>query len=712
MIESVLIANRGEIARRIIRTARRMGVRTIAVYSEADADAPHVREADEAVLIGPAPARESYLVAERILDAAKQTGAAAIHPGYGFLSENAGFARAVIDAGLVWVGPPPAAIDAMGLKDAAKQRMADAGVPVTPGYLGEDQSPGRLQTEADAIGYPVLIKAVAGGGGKGMRKVLAAEDFAAALASCQREAASSFGDDRVLIEKYVTRPRHIEVQVFGDSHGNVVHLFERDCSLQRRHQKVIEEAPAPGMDEATRAAVCDAAVKAARAVNYEGAGTIEFIADASEGLRADRIWFMEMNTRLQVEHPVTEMITGQDLVEWQLWVASGEPLPLRQDQITMSGWAMEARLYAENPATGFLPSTGTLEHFKLPETTLRADADDEDYGIPSRIRSTRLVKVSFEPDGGEAMDEARMMAWAEPGPWWPLKVRVDSAVEEGGEVSPFYDPMIAKLIVHASDRSKAAVRLAQACQSVEVWPVKVNSGFLARCANHPEFLAGDVDTGFIDRHLAALVQVNVPERVEIAAIGLAADETHCGPHNGDNVWVSDADGLYGFRLNGPSRALHATSINGARLVGESTTARRGDSTWLVGGGSTAVPVRVQHGRIDVGDGPPLSFHRDGDRFVVFAGGECFMVDPAAAHDFAAGDDASDGSILSPMPGKVVSVSVKAGESVTKGQTLLVLEAMKMEHALTAPFDGVVAELSATAGGQVSEGVVLVRLDAA
>ena len=322
-----------------------------------------MREADEAVHIGPSPARESYLVGEKIIAAAKATGAEAIHPGYGFLSENAGFAQAVIDAGLIWVGPKPASITAMGLKDAAKKLMAEAGVPVTPGYLGEDQDPKRLKKEADAIGYPVLIKAVAGGGGKGMRRVDAADEFAEMLRSCKREAASSFGDDRVLIEKYIERPRHIEVQVFGDTHGNVVHLFERDCSLQRRHQKVIEEAPAPGMDEATRAAVCEAAVKAAKAVDYVGAGTIEFIADASEGLRADRIWFMEMNTRLQVEHPVTEEITGQDLVEWQLRVASGETLPKRQDELAINGWAMEARLYAEDPANGFLPSTGRLEVF-------------------------------------------------------------------------------------------------------------------------------------------------------------------------------------------------------------------------------------------------------------------------------------------------------------------------------------------------------------
>src|SRR6188472_1656660 len=401
MIQSLLIANRGEIACRIIRTARRLGIRTVAVYSDADANALHVRLADEAVHIGPSPARESYLVGEKIIAAAKATGAEAIHPGYGFLSENADFAQAVIDAGLVWVGPKPDSIRAMGLKDAAKKLMAEAGVPVTPGYLGEDQAPKRLKKEADGIGYPVLIKAVAGGGGKGMRRVDEAGQFDDALESCKREAASSFGDDRVLIEKYILSPRHIEVQVFGDSHGNVVHLFERDCSLQRRHQKVIEEAPAPGMDEATRDAVCQAAVRAAKAVNDEGAGTIEFIADASAGLSADRIWFMEMNTRLQVEHPVTEEITGQDLVEWQLRVASGEPLPKSQDELSISGWAIEARLYAEDPAKGFLPSVGSLDHFDLGE-----------------------------------------------------EGRIETGVEEGDSISPFYDPMIAKLIGRGDDRAE------------------------------------------------------------------------------------------------------------------------------------------------------------------------------------------------------------------------------------------------------------------
>ena len=452
MISSLLIANRGEIACRVIRTARRLGIRTVAVYSDADAKALHVRMADEAVHIGPSPARESYLVGETIIAAAQATGAEAIHPGYGFLSENADFAQAVIDAGLIWVGPKPDSIRAMGLKDAAKKLMADAGVPVTPGYLGEDQDPKRLKKEAGAIGYPVLIKAVAGGGGKGMRRVDDAKGFDDALDSAKREAASAFGDDRVLIEKYILSPRHIEVQVFGDSHGNVVHLFERDCSLQRRHQKVIEEAPAPGMDAETREAVCGAAVRAAQAVNYEGAGTIEFIADASEGLKADRIWFMEMNTRLQVEHPVTEEITGQDLVEWQLRVASGEKLPKTQDELTINGHAIEARLYAEDPAKGFLPSVGKLDHFDL---------------------------------GDEG--------------------RIETGVEEGDAISPFYDPMIAKLIAWGEDRDAVIDGLASMLDKVEVWPVRTNAAFLFNALVEPDFGDARIDTGFIEKHLDELV---------------------------------------------------------------------------------------------------------------------------------------------------------------------------------------------------------------
>src|SRR5438045_5812673 len=448
MMKSLLTANRGEIACRVIRTARKLGIRTVALYSDADAKALHVRMADEAVHIGPSPARESYLVGDKIIAAARATKAQAIHPGYGFLSENADFAQAVIDAGLIWIGPRPDSIRAMGLKDAAKKLMGEAGVPVTPGYLGENQDPKRLKQEADGIGYPVLIKAIAGGGGKGMRKVDAANDFDDALESAKREAASSFGDDRVLIEKYILSPRHIEVQVFGDSHGNVVHLFERDCSLQRRHQKVIEEAPAPGRDAASGAAGCGAAVRAAQAVNYENAGTIEFIADASEGLKPDRIWFMEMNTRLQVEHPVTEEITGQDLVEWQLRVASGEILPKTQGELSINGHAIEARLYAEDPAKGFLPSVGKLEHFDLGE-----------------------------------------------------EGRIETGVEDGDAISPFYDPMIAKLIASADTRDDAIYELATILEGVEVWPVRTNAGFLFNALTHPAFEAVKLDTGFNERKL-------------------------------------------------------------------------------------------------------------------------------------------------------------------------------------------------------------------
>jgi acetyl/propionyl-CoA carboxylase alpha subunit len=633
MITSLLIANRGEIARRIIRTCRRMHIRTVAVYSEADARLPFVREADEAVLVGPAPARESYLVSEKILAAAKATGAEAIHPGYGFLSENASFARAVKAEGLVWVGPPPEAIEAMGLKDAAKTLMAAAGVPVTPGYLGEDQSPKRLAKEAKAIGYPVLIKAVAGGGGKGMRKVEAAADFDELLASCKREAAASFGDDRVLIEKYVTRPRHIEVQVFGDSHGEVVHLFERDCSLQRRHQKVIEEAPAPGMDEATRAAVCGAAVKAAQAVRYEGAGTIEFIADASEGLRGDRIWFMEMNTRLQVEHPVTEMITGLDLVEWQLRVASSEHLPLRQDQISRSGHAMEARLYAENPSTGFLPSIGRLEHLRLPQD-----------------------------------------------------VRVDSAVEEGDAVSPHYDPMIAKIIVWSGTRDEAAQKLAEACGEVEVWPVRTNAGFLRRCALDEPFRRGEVHTGLIAERQAELTSPPAPSQVLLAEAAACVTGLERADPEMATPW-SPASGARGFRLNAAAR--------------EGVDLWRGDQVL------TAVPrVGATYQRTTFLEGSLAN-----GQVIGFEDGEAHSFQFRAPSGAGADDAVSDGTVRSPMPGKIVSVAVKRGDRVKKGQTLLVLTAMKMEHALGAPMDGVVADISVAAGDQTSEGAVLARIGA-
>ncbi len=616
MIQSLLIANRGEIACRIIRTARAMGIRTVAVYSDADAKALHVRQADEAVHIGASPARESYLVGEKIIAAAQATGAEAIHPGYGFLSENAAFAQSVIDAGLIWVGPAPASITAMGLKDAAKKLMAEAGVPVTPGYMGENQDPAFLAAEADKIGYPVLIKAVAGGGGKGMRKVEGAGDFADALTSCQREAASSFGNDHVLIEKYIQRPRHIEVQVFGDTHGNIVHLFERDCSLQRRHQKVIEEAPAPGMDEATRAQLCAVAVKAAKAVDYVGAGTIEFIADASEGLRADRIWFMEMNTRLQVEHPVTEEITGVDLVEWQLRVASGEALPKRQDELSINGWAMEARLYAENPATGFLPSIGPLDHLIFP-------------------------------------DDAR----------------IETGVEAGGEVSPFYDPMIAKLVVHADTRAGALAALDEAISGTEVWPVKTNAGFLGLLNAQADFVSGDVDTGLIARVGDALTQPPEPDAEELseAAALLCASA-------GDGPW----NAALGMRLNAPARAE-------ARLIDDA--------------GQVHV-VALTEVENDTPMAEVLSF---ADGF-----GRAFRLDAPRGSGIAA---ASSGAILSPMPGRIIAVEVAAGDAVVKGQKLLTLEAMKMEHSLTAPFDGTIDELHAEVGGQVSEGSLLVRVSA-
>jgi 3-methylcrotonyl-CoA carboxylase alpha subunit len=616
MMESLLIANRGEIARRIIRTAKALGIRTIAVYSEADAGLPFVNEAAEAIAIGPAPARESYLSHERILDAARKSGAAAIHPGYGFLSENADFAEAVEKAGIIWVGAPPAAIRAMGFKDAAKQLMQASGVPVTPGYMGADQSDQRLAAEAEATGYPVLIKAVAGGGGKGMRRVDRREDFAELLTSCRREAASSFGDDRVLIERYISTPRHIEVQVFADTFGDCVHLFERDCSLQRRHQKVIEEAPAPGLDAATRAAICDAAVKAAKAVNYVGAGTVEFIADASQGLRTDRIWFMEMNTRLQVEHPVTEAISGEDLVAWQLKVAAGEPLPKMQDEIAMNGWAFEARLYAENPAAGYLPSIGRLEHLRLPQT-----------------------------------------------------VRVDSGVEQGNEVTAFYDPMIAKIIAHGPNREAALSKLAAACGNIEVWPVKSNAGLLARIAADPDFRAAQIDTGFLDRHGENLI---TKEPDETAIDGAA---TALAKSTGSDPWTA----LAGFRIA-------SADDNRVRI-------RIGDHLYW----GQARP------------GLEANIVTIGETTVLFDAGNAWPISLPVASEVEANQGAGDGAILSPMPGLVISVDVSEGDHVAKGDRLLTVEAMKMEHSLRAPFDGIVGKLQVSSGTRVSENQLVVSV---
>lgn len=624
MISKLLIANRGEIACRIMRTAREMGIATVAVYSDADAKALHTRSADEAVHIGPSPAAESYLVGEKIIAAAKETGAEAIHPGYGFLSENADFARAVVDAGLIWVGPKPESIEAMGLKDAAKERMIAAGVPVTPGYLGEDQSASRLKKEADAIGYPVLIKAVAGGGGKGMRKVDAAENFEADLESCRREAKASFSNDEVLLEKWITSPRHIEVQVFGDSHGNVVHLFERDCSLQRRHQKVIEEAPAPGMDEATREEICAAAVRAAKAVDYEGAGTIEFIADASEGLRADRIFFMEMNTRLQVEHPVTEEITGVDLVEWQLRVASGEPIPLKQEELSINGWAIEARLYAEDPAKGFLPSPGQVLQ----------------------------------------MGERR-------------EARYELAVHPGDSVTPFYDPMIAKVIATGADREEARKTLLNALSNFYVLPITTNQPFVFECLSLEAFVNADLDTGLIGRNEEVLCS---PKELSEDAKASAAWVVKMNDPFED--WTSALGQAhfqirnFGFRLNHePPNYVDA----------------------YVGGKYVRLSLKEDHKS-------HAAETLDDGGFVVVARGRPVVFGLRA--DGTGHAAAADGAILAPMPGKVIAVDVTEGDQVTAGQRLMVLEAMKMEHALTAPFDGTVTGLEASEGGQVQVEAVL------
>jgi 3-methylcrotonyl-CoA carboxylase alpha subunit len=626
MIQSLLIANRGEIACRIIRTAGAMGIRTVAVYSDADAKALHVRQADEAVHIGASPARESYLVGEKIIAAALATKAEAIHPGYGFLSENAEFAQGVIDAGLIWVGPRPASITAMGLKDAAKKLMAEAGVPVTPGYMGANQDPAFLGQQAAEIGYPVLIKAVAGGGGKGMRKVEDAADFADALASCQREATASFGNAHVLIEKYIQRPRHIEVQVFGDTHGNIVHLFERDCSLQRRHQKVIEEAPAPGMNEATREQLCAAAVKAAKAVDYVGAGTIEFIADTSDredggsGLRADRIWFMEMNTRLQVEHPVTEEITGVDLVEWQLRVASGEPLPMSQDELSIDGHAIEVRLYAEDPATGFLPSTGKLEVFNAAH----------------------------------------------------YPVRVETGVETGDAISPYYDPMIAKLITKGGDREDAIDEMADALDRLYVGPVKTNSWFLRRLLDLEAFRDGEMETGLIAGLDDSFTATPQPSQAACdAAVSLLNQSDPCAP----SLTMS------GLRLNAPPTTRARARMNG-QVVDGALGCSDTDLGWMPESGQLWLVENAQTYALSPDHARGSGHH--------------------AAHD---------GDILSPMPGRIIAVDVTTGQSVTKGQKLLTLEAMKMEHSLTAPFDGVVAELNAETGAQVQVEALLARIEA-
>jgi 3-methylcrotonyl-CoA carboxylase alpha subunit len=638
MFRKILIANRGEIACRVIDTARRLGVATVAVYSDADATARHVAMADEAVHIGgPRPA-DSYLKGAAIIEAARATGAQAIHPGYGFLSENPDFVEAVEAAGLTFIGPSAKAIRAMGLKDAAKALMEEAGVPVVPGYHGANQDPEHLAGAADTIGYPVLIKAVAGGGGKGMRLIERPADFAAALESAQGEARTAFGNPAVLIEKYVSMPRHIEVQVFGDG-TRAVHLYERDCSLQRRHQKVIEEAPAPGMTAEMRAAMGQAAVRAAEAIGYRGAGTVEFIVDGSDGLRPDRFWFMEMNTRLQVEHPVTEAITGIDLVEWQLRVTSGEALTSRQEDIRLAGHAFEARLYAEDVPAGFLPATGTLTHLRFPEGA-----------------------------------------------------RSDTGVRPGDTISPWYDPMIAKIIVHGPTRAIALSKLRAALEGTEVAGSVTNLSFLAALARHEGFARGEVDTGLIARDLGPLTEAAAPDLAvrALAALGAAGLAEGGGAMAGFTLWAPllrtvTLDGLTAkVEVAAPGRAL-------VRIDGAEADCRLISGVWWVNGRPAGARIVLTPGRVSIFG--PGAFH--------FA-----LTDPLDRRTEAAGG----GLTLSPMPGLVKAVFVAAGQAVKAGDRLAVLEAMKMEHTLTAARDGTVAEVLAEAGQQVEAGVALIRLE--
>lgn len=662
----VLIANRGEIAIRVMSTCKALGIKTVAVFSDADAEAAHVTSADEAVRIGPAAAAESYLRGEKIIAAAQATGAEAIHPGYGFLSENAEFAEACAAAGITFIGPSAEAIRAMGRKDAAKALMEQAGVPVVPGYLGEDQSAERLAKEAERVGYPLLIKAVAGGGGKGMRKVDTGGDFADALTSCRREAKNSFGDDTVLIERFITTPRHIEVQVFGDSHGNAVHFFERDCSIQRRHQKVVEEAPAPGMTGALRKRMTEAAVKAAKAISYANAGTVEFIVDGEGGLRDDTdFFFMEMNTRLQVEHPVTEEVTGRDLVELQLCVAAGGALPA-QENIHLTGHAIELRLYAEDPAKGFLPQAGPV--------------------------------VDFEP------------AWD--------RLRVDTAVFSGDEVSRHYDPMIAKFTAKGDDRAEAIANLRAALQEVHILGLPTNLDFLRRIVGHGDFADASLDTGFIDRNLDDLLapgDAGAPENVALVTMALVAHRLHrarrmaAGSDDPNAPWV----GLAGWRLNMPySETIPYTLPDGAA----GTVTLTGDGArYALGVGETTIDCRL------VSDGwQDLEVEVDGTRHrprifvqpdaIHLATPDGIFVYGHRARALAADDEAEGQStVTAPMPGKVLEVRVKEGQEVDKGEALLILEAMKMEHTLTAPRAGRIEALKAAAGEQVVEGAVLVTI---
>ncbi len=647
-LTSVLVANRGEIACRVIKAAKRLGLRAIAVYSDADAGSLAVRMADEAVHIGPSPAKDSYLDMARIIAAAKQSGADCIHPGYGFLSERAEFARLCEQNDIVFIGPPAEAIEAMGRKDAAKALVAKAGAPVVPGYQGDDQDSGFLHEEAEKIGFPVLIKAVAGGGGKGMKRVDASTDFDAALASAQREGQNSFGDPRVLVEKYVSSPRHIEIQIFADAHGNIVHLFERDCSLQRRHQKVMEEAPAPGMTKKMRAAMGKAAVEAARAVNYVGAGTVEFIVDASQGLKPDRFYFMEMNTRLQVEHPVTEAIAGLDLVALQFKVAAGEKLPFKQDDLKIDGWAVEARLYAEEPENGFLPSTGKLYAWRAPE--------------------------------GEA-------------------IRVDCGVRAGDDISPFYDPMIAKIIAHGDDRAQALDRLEQALAATLVAGPKTNLAFLRALCRAEKFRGGDFDTGFIENNLAALGAVPQPLDKAAANIGAAHLTTARG-----QKWRERGLALSSLGANDAFAEIDHFNLSGRHDVGYRVVAEGEPyEARLVFEAGRALPAPMD-------ERPrPVEIVVTDSGVIVVRDGRQTRVEPFDPFDVDIEHLDASGLVKAPMHGRLVALFVKNGDVVVKGDRLAVVEAMKMEHVLLAPSAGAVAGLALEAGAQVAEGAVLLNV---
>ena len=668
MFKKILIANRGEIACRVIKTAQRLGVKTVAVYSEADAGARHVDLADEAYCIGPAAAKDSYLRGDKILEAAKRAGAEAVHPGYGFLSENAEFAEACARAGVVFIGPSPAAIRAMGSKSAAKDIMGKAGVPLVPGYHGDAQDAALLQKEADRIGYPVLIKASAGGGGKGMRIVEKAADFAAALASCQRESKASFGDERVLLEKYLTRPRHIEIQVFADTQGDALYLFERDCSVQRRHQKVLEEAPAPGMSQARRHSMGEAAVAAAKAIGYVGAGTVEFIAEPGVGKNAGTFYFMEMNTRLQVEHPVTEMITGLDLVEWQLRVACGEPLPRSQDELAISGHALEARIYAEDPAKNFLPSTGRITHLAAPA-------------------------------------ESR-------------HVRIDTGVRAGDAITPFYDPMIAKLIVWDADRPAALSRMRAALEQFQVVGVTTNTEFLARLVACEAFATADLDTGLIERNRAELMPAPPVAGDEVLALAAlaellsiarrareraAASGDPCSPWGTCDGWRLNQDNHHIMVFSQGEREQVVTAhYRPGRYELDLPGGRRSlTGAWQADGSLSAWLEDLVLRANVVQSGQTLDIFFRGTRY------RLELHDPAL-HEIET--EAHGGNLAAPMPGKIVAVLTAAGAKVAKGTPLIILEAMKMEHTIIAPGKGTVKEIHYKVGEQVKDGAELLGFE--